>query len=101
LCKNKIEMEKAKRARDNWFNQARPVIMTKKTWREKRLAREEGNNSEGSSCDSNGGSQGRMEVNMVFEMLAEFRAPDEGVADLALGAKVAVFNKPEGLGTHM
>jgi hypothetical protein len=101
LSKNEIEMEKAERAWDNWFNQARPMIVTKKTWREKRMACEEGNNSEGSSCDSDGGSQGRMEVNLVFELLAEFRAPDEGVIELVLGVKAMVFHKPERLGTHM
>jgi hypothetical protein len=28
--------------RDRWFNQARPMTMPKKTWRERRLAREGG-----------------------------------------------------------
>jgi hypothetical protein len=33
--KNELERERAERARDEWFNQARPMITTKKTWREK------------------------------------------------------------------
>jgi hypothetical protein len=94
-------MEKAERARDSWFNQARPMIMTKKTWMEKRLAREEGNNNEGSCYGSDCGSQGKMEVNMVFELPTEFRAPDEGVAELAFSAKAVVFHMPERLGTHV
>jgi hypothetical protein len=43
----------------------------------------------------------RVEVNMVFELPAEFRASDEGVTELALGPKAAVFHEPERLGTHM
>jgi hypothetical protein len=40
-------------------------------------------------------------VNMVFELPAEFRAPDYEVAEMVLGAKLATFEKPEKLGQHM
>jgi hypothetical protein len=40
-------------------------------------------------------------VNMVFESPEEFRAPDYEVAEMALGAKLASFEKPEKLGHHM
>jgi hypothetical protein len=42
-----------------------------------------------------------MDVNIVFMILAEFRAPTEDVAELVLGAERAVFEKPENLGAHM
>jgi hypothetical protein len=42
-----------------------------------------------------------MDVNIVFMILAEFRAPTEDVAELVLGAERAMFEKPENLGAHM
>jgi hypothetical protein len=42
-----------------------------------------------------------MDVNMVFTILAEFRAPTEDVPELALGAERVVFEKPKNLGAHM
>ena len=55
-------MEKrAEKERDRWFNEGRPMIVTKKTWREKRLAREERSGSSGTSDDpdvSEDGGQG-------------------------------------------
>jgi hypothetical protein len=42
-----------------------------------------------------------MDVNMVFTKPAEFHAPTEDVAELALGAERAVFEKLENLGAHM
>jgi hypothetical protein len=76
--------------------------MTKpqQTWREKRLAREEASDSEEVSQDlaDNGND---MEVNMVFKLPAEFRLASDEVAELALGAKPTVFQKPEKMGLHM
>jgi hypothetical protein len=42
-----------------------------------------------------------MDVNMVFTIPAEFRAPMEDVAELALGAERAVFEKKKNPGAHM
>jgi hypothetical protein len=39
-----------------------------------------------------------MKINMVFELPSEFQALEEGVAELALGARVASLEKPERLG---
>jgi hypothetical protein len=47
------------------------MVVTKKTWREKRLAREERSDSEDSDRDASG-EEGNMEVNMVFELSSEF-----------------------------
>jgi hypothetical protein len=43
----------------------------------------------------------RMDVSMVFMILAEFRASTKNVAELVLGAERAVFEKPENSGAHM
>jgi hypothetical protein len=42
-----------------------------------------------------------MDVNMVFTISAEFHVPMEDVAELALGAKRAVFEKLENPDAHM
>jgi hypothetical protein len=42
-----------------------------------------------------------MDINMVFTTPSEFRAPTEDVAELALGAECAVFEKPKNLSAHM
>jgi hypothetical protein len=43
----------------------------------------------------------QMDVNMVFMILAEFCAPTEDIRESALGAKHAMFEKPENPGAHM
>jgi hypothetical protein len=60
-----------------------------------------GNNNPGKENDRQGEEPVPMDVNMVFMILVEFRAPVEDVAELALGAECAVFEKVENLITHM
>jgi hypothetical protein len=43
----------------------------------------------------------RMDVNMVFTILVEFRVLTEDVVELALGAGRVMFKKPENPGAHM
>jgi hypothetical protein len=43
----------------------------------------------------------QMDVSMVFTILAEFYAPTENVAELALRAERAMFEKPENPVAHM
>jgi hypothetical protein len=43
----------------------------------------------------------RMDISMVFMILAEFCAPAKNVAKLALGVERAVFEKPENPSAHM
>uniref|UniRef100_A0A0A9AL91 Uncharacterized protein n=1 Tax=Arundo donax TaxID=35708 RepID=A0A0A9AL91_ARUDO len=69
----KVEKEKEEE-RDRWLNQVQPMVIRKKTWREKQLAREEtgdsaDNDSSSSSSDQN---DDHTDVNMVFELPAEF-----------------------------
>jgi hypothetical protein len=42
-----------------------------------------------------------MDVNMVFTIPAEFYVPTEDIAELALDAERAMFEKPKNLGAHM
>jgi hypothetical protein len=105
----------AKEERDWWFNQARPMIKPKKMWREKRLAREEGNTDNSDNPDefevgeSNGTKMGEvvdtgvtLDINMVFLIPEEFQEPnDNGVAQLCIGAEQAVFEKLAKVGEHM
>jgi hypothetical protein len=42
-----------------------------------------------------------MDVNMVLMIPAEFHAPMEDIAELALGVERAMFVKPENPGVHM
>jgi hypothetical protein len=69
----------------------------------------ESGNRNPNSCHSNPGKendrQGEepvpIDIDMVFTIPAEFRAPTEDVMELALGAERAMFEKPEHSGTHM
>jgi hypothetical protein len=56
------------------------------------------NSSPGKGNDRQEEESVSMDVNMVFTISAEFRAPSEDVAELALGAECAMFNKPENPG---
>jgi hypothetical protein len=95
VCKKEIESKKAEDAQDEWFNQTW-MMTSLKTWREKRLAREEH-----SDDDTGRESSGDADVNMVFVLPAKFRAPEKEVTELVLGAKKVSFEKPKKLGQHM
>jgi hypothetical protein len=60
-----------------------------------------GNNNPGKENDRQGEEPILMDVNMVFMIPAEFRAPTEDVAELRLGAERAVFEKPDNPVVHM
>jgi hypothetical protein len=59
------------------------------------------NSNLGKENDRQGEEPVPMDVNMVFMIPTEFRAPMEDVTELALGAECAVFEKPENPGVHM
>uniref|UniRef100_A0A804LNR3 Uncharacterized protein n=1 Tax=Zea mays TaxID=4577 RepID=A0A804LNR3_MAIZE len=81
--------------RDRWFNEDRPMVIPKKTWREKRLAREEKDDdtSSGSDKEESAEAQGDMDINMVFVLPTEFRAGEGDEAELTLGAERADWKK--------
>jgi hypothetical protein len=60
-----------------------------------------GNSNPSKENDRQGDKLVPMDVNMVFTIPAEFRAPTEDAAELVLGAERVVFEKPENLGAHM
>jgi hypothetical protein len=60
-----------------------------------------GNSNPGMENNQQGDEPVLMDVNMVFMILAEFHAPTEDVAELALGAKCVVFQKRQNPGAHM
>jgi hypothetical protein len=60
-----------------------------------------GNSNPGKEDDWQGEEPVLMDVNMVFMIPAEFQAPSDDIAELALGAEPTVFDKPENLGVHM
>jgi hypothetical protein len=118
LRQHEIEENIREEERDRWFNKARPMVMIKRTWGGggERLAKEEGEDTSSSEGDNNlDVSQEEvvteeviglvvamtMDVNMVFAILEEFRAPESEVVELTLGAERAVFEKPVEVGKHM
>jgi hypothetical protein len=60
-----------------------------------------GNSNPSKENDRQGQKPVLMDVNMVFTILAEFRAPMKDVAELALGAERVMFKKLENPGVHM
>jgi hypothetical protein len=126
MCQRELAEKREEEQRDLWFNQIRPMTKVKQTWLEKRLAREQNGSSSDSSSEEevgitsdkgestsdkgnsnldNGEHQQeerptRMEINMVFTILAEFCAPIEDMAELTLGAERAMFEKTDNPGVH-
>jgi hypothetical protein len=95
-----LEQAKEEAACDAWFNEARPMKVPEKTWKEKRIEREGRSESEDTAPEGDH-AHGELGINMVFELPAGFRVPEVVVAELVLGAKLASFEKPEKLGEHM
>jgi hypothetical protein len=106
MRQKELAKKERERKRDEWYAQARPMVVPRKIWREKWLAREEkdeGEINDGSSEDKGQASNVEvMEVSMVFMIPAEFRAPKEAeVAEMVVGAERAMFEKPKEAGSHM
>jgi hypothetical protein len=101
LRASKLKEMKQEAERDRWFDKARPVAMPVKTWKVKRIKKDEKGSV--SSEEDLGGARllENAEINMVFDLLAEFEMPKMEVAQLALGATQDVFEKPKELGKHM
>jgi hypothetical protein len=95
LRASEIREKEKEAARDQWFNQERPMTMPAKTWKEKWIEKEErdGESSDESESDETG--QRSLEINMVIHLLGEFELPEREVAWLDLSTKRAIFEKPE------
>jgi hypothetical protein len=77
------------------------MVMPVKTWMEQRIETEERDDESSGEEVERKGDQGSTEINMVFNLPSEFELPESEMAQLALGVKRAVFEKPEELGKHM
>ncbi|XP_044392142.1 uncharacterized protein [Triticum aestivum] len=99
-----IKEKIAEKKRDRWFNQDKPMMSTK-TWKEKRIVAEENKNTDdiiiAENSENNKDAPTDMDVNMVFALPAELRAPEAEIAELALGPENARFEKPEKHGQHL
>jgi hypothetical protein len=60
-----------------------------------------GNRNPGTKSDWQGEELVPMDANIVLMILAQFRAPTEDIAELALGMERTVFEKPKNPGAHM
>ncbi|XP_037489050.1 uncharacterized protein LOC119367715 [Triticum dicoccoides] len=103
-----IREELAEKKRDEWFNKDKPMVPSNMTWKEKRIAREECNSANDMVMDGNSKDKqdmpADMDIDMVFELPAEFRAPkaeEAEVAELVLGPKSVTFEKPKKHGQHL
>jgi hypothetical protein len=79
-------------------------LAPQKTWQERTIEEinkitDDTSSDEGS--ENNDDVPADMEVNMVFALPAEFRAPEVEVAELVLGPKNATFEKPEKPEQHL
>jgi hypothetical protein len=98
-----MKEKKMEAERDDWFNRVRLIVLSGKTWKEKRIAREEANGSGSSGDEGSENVEGgtAVDVNMVFQLPIEFCLLEPEAAQLALGAERAMFEKLEVLGEHM
>jgi hypothetical protein len=104
--------EAAKKERDEHFNAIRPMFPAKKESRVKEkssvsmLTTSDDDmdllDDEESPLINNGSpSPASMDDNMVFTLSCKFRGVEEEIAQLCLGPKEAVFEKPEESSQHM
>jgi hypothetical protein len=119
MRQREIKEKKRGEEHNKWFNQAQPMIGVKQAWWEKRLTREERSGDSGTDestadpkdvvvVEDMGGDgvtalsdASTMDVNMVFVIPAKFHTPRGEVAELAVGADRAMFEKPSRVGKHM
>jgi hypothetical protein len=102
LCVQEMKEKEQEAERDRWFNQEWPMLEVKRTWKEKRIWKEEGSSDSGGNVeDTDTSGQMVADGNMVFQLPYEFWLPEPELAQLALGAEQAVFEKPKIVGQHM
>jgi hypothetical protein len=108
----KLREKAAVKERDEHFNTIRPVISTKQEWRVKEKTDIPAPTASDDDMDlldddespliKDGSSLPiDMDINMVFTLPVEFRGAEEEVAQMCLGPKEAVFEKPEASSQHL
>jgi hypothetical protein len=109
---HKLREEAIEKERDEHFNTILPMFPTKQEWRVKEKAStpalmssdDEMNlmDDDESPLIKDGSSPPTgMDINMVFTPPTEFRGAKEEVAQMCLGPKEAMFEKPEESSQHM
>jgi hypothetical protein len=102
----------AKKERDEHFNNIQSVILTKQQWSVKEKANPSApttsdddmdllDNDEAMLIKDGSPSPTSMDINMVFTLSAEFKGAEEEVAQMCLGPKEAMFEKPEESSQHL
>jgi hypothetical protein len=108
----KMREEAAKKERDEHFNDIRPVIPTKQEWRVKEKANTPAPTTSDDDMDLLDDDEAplikdgsppptRMDINMVFTLLAEFRGAEEEEAQMCLSPKDTMFERPEESSQHL
>jgi hypothetical protein len=109
---HKLREELAKKERDEHFNTIRPMFPTKQEWRVKEKVNTPALMASNDDMDLLDDDESPlikdgspppigMDINKVFTLLAEFRGAEEEVAQMCLGPKEVVFEKPEESSQHM
>jgi hypothetical protein len=107
-----LREEAAEKDRDEHFNTIRPMFSTKQEWRVKEktstptltTSDDDMNlldDDETPLIKDGSPPPTDMDINMVFTLLAEFKGVEGEVAQMCLGPKEAVFEKPEESSQHM
>jgi hypothetical protein len=108
----KMREEVAKKERDGHFNDIRSVIPTKQEWRVNEKANTPApmtsdddmdllHNDEAHLIKDGSPPPTSMDINMVFMLSVEFRGAEKEVAQMCLGPKEAMFEKPEESSQHL
>jgi hypothetical protein len=109
---HKLREETTKKVRDEHFNAIRPKIPMKKEWRVKEkttvptLTTSDDDmdlldDDESALIKDRSPPSVRLDINMVFMLSVEFLGVEEEIAQLCLGPKEAMFEKPEELSQHL
>lgn len=112
LRAQELRESKAEKMREEIFNDINPepMVRVRREWRAKQVAASVQENSDeehdllecGSPVIRDGSPlPERMDINMVFTLPSEFRVVDEEIAQLCLGPKDVIFEKPDESSRHM
>jgi hypothetical protein len=107
-----LREEAAEKDRDEHFNTIRPMFSTKQEWRVKEktstptlmTSNDDMNlldDDEAPLIKDGSPPPTDMDINMVFTLPDEFKGVEGEVAQMCLGPKEAVFEKPEESSQHM
>jgi hypothetical protein len=108
----KMREEAAEKERDEYFNIIRSMIPTKQEWRVKEKVDTPTPTTSDDDMDLLDDNEAPlikdgsppatdMDINMVFTLLVEFRGIEEEVAQMCLGPKEAMFEKPKESSQHL